>query len=404
MIYTFSALNKEGKTLKEEIEAGSYHEAIGVLHQRGLIPVEIKQKKKELSSDLLSKLSTVSLQDKILFVKNLSILVKAGVPLTRALKILSEQTKNPKFKKILQNIHKQVESGKSMSEGFAAYPGVFKNIFISMFKVGELSGSLDKSMEYLAYQLEREHELKSKTKGAMIYPAVVVFAIVIVGVLMSIFVLPSLVSIFKDSGMTLPLTTRVVIGFVDFMSGHTILALGGIVGFVALIIATYRSTPGRRMFDTIFLKIFIIGSIVQKVNLARFSRTMSSMLKSGTPIIESLQVTADAMDNVRYREALQQAVQDVRVGKSLTASLSQSPTLFNYLIVQMIGVGEESGNVDGILEELAGHYESEVDDTMRNFSSVIEPLMILFIGGIVGLLAVALISPIYSLTQGGGVG
>jgi type IV pilus assembly protein PilC len=404
MLFTYSALNKDGKTVKEDIEAVSYHEAINVLHQRGLIPVEIKEKRQQLSSSVLAKFSSVSLQDKILFVKNLSILVRAGVPLTKAIRILAEQTKSPKFKNILQSIHKQVESGKSLSEAFGQYPGTFKNIFISMFKVGELSGSLDKSLEYLAYQLDREHNLKSKTRGAMIYPAVVVFAIVLVGILMSIFVLPSLVSIFKDSGMQLPLMTRIVIGFVDFMSNHTVLALGGFIGITVGTVALYRTATGRRIFDTAILGMFVIGAIVQKINLARFSRTMSSMLKSGTPIIEALQVTADAMDNVRYREALQKAVQDIKVGKTLTASLSQHPRLFNYLVVQMIGVGEESGNVDSILEELAGHYEAEVDDTMRNFSSVIEPLMILFIGAIVGILAVALISPIYSLTQGDSIG
>ena len=401
MIFKYTALNKEGKSEKEEIEAASYHEAVNFLHQKGLIPVELSEKKVALSVSFLAKFSSVSLQDKILLVKNLSILLRAGVPLTRALKIMADQAKNPKFRQILQDVHKQVESGKSLSEAFAAYPSVFKNVFISMFKVGELSGSLDKSLEYLAYQLEREHEIKAKTKGAMMYPAVVVFAIIVVGVLMSIFVLPSLVGVFKETNQELPVMTKAVIAFTDFMSGHPVLVLAIMIGLVVGAVAGYRTTSGRSVFDKVIIKFPVIGNIVQKVNLARFSRTISSMLKSGTPIIEGLQVCADSMDNVHYRAALQEAVQDVRVGKTLTASLSKHPELFNYLVLQMIGVGEESGNVDTILEELAGHYEAEVDDTMRNFSSVIEPIMILVIGGIVGVLAIALISPIYNMTQGG---
>lgn len=399
MLFKYAALNKTGATEKDQIEAVSYHEAVTMLHQKGLIPVEITEKRKEIGTSVLTMFSKVSLQDKILLVKNLSILLKAGVPLTRSLKIIMEQSKNAKFRSILSDIHKRVESGKSISEAFSAYPNTFSNIFISMFKVGEMSGTLDKSLDYLAYQLDREHNLKSKTKGAMIYPAIVIFALAIVGILMSIFVLPNMLAIFKDANMELPFMTRMVIAIVDFMSEKTFLAIGSMLGFVIACVAAYKSPAGRAVFDKLILKVFIIGNIVQKVNLARFSRTMSSMLKSGTSITDSLQVTADAMDNVRYRNALEKALQDVKVGKTLTSSLSNRPELFNYLIVQMIGVGEESGSVDDILNQLATHYEEEVDDVMKNFSTILEPIMMLFIGSIVGILALALLSPIYKLTQ-----
>ncbi len=402
MKFKYTAINKEGLNIEETIEAASYHEAVNTLHQKGLIPTDIQEAKINPVQVFLNKFSTVSLQDKILFVQNLSIMLKAGIPLTKGVRILANQAKNPKLRMILTDIYNDIESGKSMAEALEKYPSVFKNIFISMFKVGEMSGSLDKSLEQLGIQLQREHELASKTKGAMIYPAVVVFAIVIVGVLMSIFVLPSLIGIFKDSDIPLPFMTRVVIAFVDFMSEQTLLALGIIMLVVGGVITVLKTEVGMAAFDKVLLRAPIFGDISKKINMARFSRTMSSMLKSGTPILECLSISADSMGNTQYRDAIKDIAKEVRVGKSLTASLMKYPKLFDYIVTQMVGVGEESGNVETILGEMAQHYEEEVDDTMRNMSSIIEPVMILVIGGVVGVLAVALISPIYSLTQAGG--
>lgn len=402
MQFKYSAINKTGASESDVVEAASYREAVNALHQKGLIPTEVREVGEKASMKFLNNLSSVSLQDKILFIQNLSIMLKAGIPLSRALKILAAQARNPKLKSILEDVYNQVESGKSLSEAMSKYPRTFQNVIISMFKVGEASGTLDKSLEYLTVQLQREHELTSKTKGAMIYPAVVVFAIVVVGILMSIFVLPSLIGIFKDANMQLPLMTRIVIGFVDFMSGHTVLALTLIIGSVGGVWAILRTEKGMRGFDVIILHTYIIGGVSKKINMARFARTMSSMLKSGTPILESLQIASDSLGNSQYRDAIKAAAQDVKVGKTLTSALTKYPNLFDYIVTQMIGVGEESGSVETILGELAERYEAEVDDTMKNMSSVIEPLMILVIGAVVGVLAIALISPIYNLTSNAG--
>jgi type IV pilus assembly protein PilC len=399
MLFKYTALNKDAKIEEDEIEAGSAHEAANMLHQKGLIPTEIKEKTENFAAKFAVNFSSVSLQDKILFIQNLSIMMKAGISLAKALKILATQTKNPKFKDVLQKIYLDIQAGKSVSESLVKFPKIFSNIFVSMFKVGEASGGLDKSLEYLGIQLQREHDIKTKTKGAMIYPAVVVSAIVIVGILMSIFVLPSLIAIFEDSKTELPFMTRMVIAFTNFMTDHTILVIVGLIVLVAGTVSFVKTKFGGRIFDKMLLYTPVIGEIAKKINLARFARTVSSMLKSGTPILESLQIAGDSLDNTMYKDAMHDAVQDVRSGKTLTSSLSKHPRLFSYLITQMIGVGEESGNVDTILDELAAHYEAEVDDTMKNISSVIEPLMILVIGSVVGVLAVALLSPIYSLTQ-----
>ena len=222
---------------------------------------------------------------------------------------------------------------------------------------------------------------------------------VIIGILLAIFVLPGLMSIFKEQEATLPLTTRIVMGFSDFMSGHVFLVIGGLIAFIAGIIAIYRTYPGQRAFDVASLHILSVGTVVKKVNLARFARILSSMLKSGIPIIQALDVAGDSLGSIPYRELVKAAAGEVKVGKTLAESLGKNSTLFPVLVVQMIQVGEESGTVQEILEQLAGHYEEEVDNTLKNLSSIIEPLLLLTIGAVVGLLAVALISPIYSIYQ-----
>ena len=402
MLFNYAAINKEGVVEKDQIEAGSYKEAVEILHKKSLIPTDIRQKNQIGSVAFFSQFSGVSLQDKILLVKNLSVLMKAGISLSRSLNILAKQTANAKLQKVLDEVAKKVESGKSFAEALQEHKNIFPNIFISMVRVGEVSGTLDKNLEYLAIQLQREHELVAKTKGALIYPAVVMFAVIIIGILMSIFVLPSLTAIFKDQQVQLPLTTRIVIAIVDFMSGHTLLALSIMAAIVFALVATFKTESGKNFSDRLIVSAPVIGPISRSINMARFSRVMSSMLKSGTPILEGLQVAADSMGNNEYKLAITAAVKDVRVGKSLASSLALHQKLFSYLVTQMVAVGEESGNVDGILEELAVHYEEEVDETMRNLSSIIEPVMILVIGAVVGVLALALISPIYSITQNAG--
>ena len=326
-------------------------------------------------------------------------MLKAGISISRGMQILVKQTKNAKMKNILSEVYSKVQAGKSLSESMADYGSVFSNIFISMIKVGEISGNLEKSLEYLSVQLHREADLKSKTRSAMIYPAVIVGAMVIIGILMSIFVLPKLTSIFKEFDTQLPFTTRVVIGVADFMSGHAIVVLVGLAAIITGLIAGYRTYLGKKYFDIFLLHMFVINTIVKKVNLARFSRILSSLLKSGIPIVQGLEVAGQSMGSIPYRELIAEAATDVKLGKSLTDSLGKNEVLFPVLVVQMLQVGEESGTVEDILGQLALHYEEEVDTTLRNLSSIIEPLLLLTIGGVVGVLALALISPIYNIGQ-----
>ena len=402
MEYKYSAINKSGQTESDMITASSYHDAVSQLHSKGLIPTEVLEHKPDVLNTFLTKLSGVSLNDKILFIQNLSVMLKAGIGMGKALKILSTQTANRRFKQILDQVFQDVEAGKSLGDALARYPQAFNNIFVSMVRVGELSGNLDKSLEYLGIQLQREHNIIAKVRGAMIYPMVIVFAVVVIGFLLGLFVLPSLLSTFKDSGVALPLPTRIIIFLVDLLQQHTFLIIGGLIGLVIAFIAVLRTEKGQRIFDKILVNTPIFGGIVKKLNMARFARIMSSMLKSGTPILEGLQIAADSLGNYEYKNAINVTVQDVKVGKTMAESLAKYPKLFIYLVTQMISVGEESGTVEAILEEIAVRYEAEVDDTMSNLSSVIEPVLILGIGTVVGILALALIGPIYSISSSAG--
>ena len=399
MEFTYTAITKDGQRETATIQAPNLAAAGHLIKERGLIPTSIKDHGKIDWLGKLKSISTVSLAEKIGFVENLSIMLKAGISISRSLQILVKQTKNSKLQGILQDVYQQVQQGKSLAEALEKYPGIFSNIFFSMIKVGELSGNLDKSLEYLSIQLQREASLKSKVKGAMIYPSVIVSAMLIIGVLMSIFVLPQLTSVFKDFATDLPFTTKMVMAFADFMSGHAVLVIIALVGMVAGFVGIIRTKPGERAMDVFFLHFFVINNIIKKINLARFARILSSLLKSGIPIVQGLEVAGNSLGNIPYRELVLSASQDVKVGKSLTESLSKNETLFPVLVVQMIEVGEESGTVQEILEQLAVHYEEEVDNILTNLSSVIEPLLLLFIGGVVGFLAMALIAPIYNIGQ-----
>ncbi len=397
--FTYTALAKDGRRETSTIEAVDSLAAGHLLKEQGLMPVEINEVGKKVGLSFFSGFGSVKLREKIVFIEDLGIMIKSGIAAPRALKIIAKQTKNKKFKDCVSDNAHQVESGKTLHEALELYPKIFSHIFVSMIKVGELSGNLEKSLEYLGVQLEREADLKSKTKGAMIYPAVIVGAMVIMGFLMGVFVLPKLTATFKEFGGKLPLMTRMVVGLTDFIAGNAILVaivlFGGGIGGVLYA----RTASGSKLVDTILLRAPVISSIIKKINLARFARILSSMMKSGIAIVEGLTVSSEALGNYYYKEAIAKAAEEVKLGKNITQALEKDERLFPVIVVQMLQVGEETGSLETILQQLAEHYESDIDATMRNISSIIEPVLLLVIGAVVGVLALALISPIYNLSQ-----
>ena len=347
-IFNYSATNKDGKIESGTIESVNLVSAGHLLKERGLIPLDLKEKKSRDWMAMIQGFATVPLKEKIAFIQNLDLLLRSGVSAPRAMRIIAKQTGNNKFKNTINIMAGNIEAGKSMHEVMEDYPKIFSHIFVSMVEVGEISGNLEKSLEYLRVQLQREADLKSKTKGAMIYPAVIISAMVIIGIALAIFVLPSLTATFKDFNTDLPVMTKIVIAFSDFMAGHAVLVIGGLIGLVAGAIVFLRSTVGMRLLDGFLLNMPLVNPVVKKINMARFSRILGSLMKSGVAVVEGLKVTAQAMDNVYYQEIIEETSEKVKLGKPLTDALSAHDKLFPFIVTQMLVIGEETGNLEAI--------------------------------------------------------
>ena len=341
----------------------------------------------------------ISLRDKIFFVQNLRIMIKGGLSLRAALQTVAEQISNKYFKEVIGNVWKEVESGVTFSQALEKYPKVFSDLFINMIKSGELSGNLEQVLERLHIQMKRDHDLISKVKGAMIYPAVVLIAMVGIGTAMIIFVVPKLIAIFEEFRAQLPLPTRILIGISKFITGHGLIVAGGLFLFVFLFTKFYQSQSGKKFFHKLFLKLPVMANIVKKINLARFCRTTSSLLKTDIPIVQSLKITSLVVSNLYYRAALVDASQKITKGLQINKVLSDYPKLFPPTVIQMLKVGEESGAVEEVLDEVAQFYEEDINQVMETLPSIIEPILILVLGLGVGGMAVAVIMPMYSLTQ-----
>lgn len=341
----------------------------------------------------------VPFSQKMMVFHHLQVMIGAGLPIVSGLKVLSEEIENKGLRLIVGEIKKEVEKGKQLSEAILKYPKIFPVIYASMIAAGESAGQLEEALRNVYEQMYKSHELSSKVRNAMIYPAVIVTAMVGVAIEVVFFVLPNVISMFEDFGADLPIATRILIGITKFGQNYGIFV---IIGFIAMIIL-YKFLMRRADFKTVIhkllLKIPIFGPIIKKINLASFTMTLSSLLQSAVPIIEAVRTTAEVQTNVTYKLAIMETVNELRTGVPLSSILRRYPKLFPPTITEMVLVGEESGQLEKMLQEMAKHYTTEVDDTMNNFSKIIEPVIILFLGlGVAGV-AVAVIMPMYSLAQ-----
>lgn len=389
-----------GASEHDVMSALNEHSVAEALRARGLSPTAISAVRKSFDiHDLLEAITTIKLIDKITFIKNLSVMLRAGLPAARCLKILSAQTTNPKFAKIISELGRSVEGGTTLADAMAKYPRVFSPIFVSMVRVGEVSGNLEKNLLYLSEQMQRDYDLISKARGALTYPIIVMVALAIVGFLMFTFVLPKLTATFNDLNVQLPLMTRVVMATVDIFARYGILIF---VLFLLMIIGFFywrKTESGKKIVHKLVFYIPISSRIVKQINLARFVRTFSSLIKSGMQIVEALEVSSHVVGNIYYQKVISDAAARVKVGSPLATSFKKQPKLFPNLVVEMMEVGEESGTTDQVLAEVANFYETEVDQTMKNLSTILEPVIMMVIGAVVGLLAIALVTPIYNITQ-----
>ncbi len=398
--FAYVARNKAGVIEKNVMTAMNERAVSEALRAQGLIPTLIKPATRAFDvTALFNSVRSIKLIDKITFIKNLSVMIKAGLPVSKSLRILTDQTPNPRFRKVIADISRQLEGGTSLADAMLKHPDVFSSIFVNMVRVGEVSGNLEQNLHYLADQMQRDYDMMSKARGAMTYPIIVLVALAIVGFLMFTFVLPKLTSTFTDLKVELPLMTRFVIGLVNIFANYGILVFIGMIGAIVGFMYWRKTDGGKAIVHKAILYIPIFAPIVIKINMARFVRVFSSLIKSGMSIVEALEVSSNVVGNIYYQKVISEAASKVKIGSPLTTAFKKQPKLFSHLVVQMMEVGEESGTTDVVLTEVAEFYEAEVDQTMKNLSSIMEPVLMMVIGTVVGFLAVALITPIYSITQ-----
>ncbi|RMD59232.1 type II secretion system F family protein [Candidatus Parcubacteria bacterium] len=361
-------------------------------------PEEKAQNIVDKINDFLLRFSSVPLKEKLFFVQHLGLMLRSGISLSVALKTLGEQTENPKLKKILKEIASKVDKGNSFAECLEPYKNIFGEMFVNMVAAGEASGKLENVLQQIYLQMKKEHALISRIKGALTYPAIIVIAMIGIGIFMMMFIVPKITSIFLELNAELPLATKILIAVSNAMANHALTTIIIIIFTVVLIIQILRTHQGKYWFQALLLHLPIFGPIVKKVNVARFSRNISSLLQTDIMIIRAFQITAKVLGNLHYRKALMEMSQEIKKGGTVHETIKKYPKLFPPVVVQMVAVGEETGSLDSILIELADFYEEEINQIMENLPSIIEPLLILMLGLGVGGVAVAIILPMYNIT------
>lgn len=381
---------KDEKQLAKELRAEGFLVTSVELVEAEAAGVEVR---------FLDRFIAIPLKEKMVFARNLAVMVSSGLTVSRAVSNLAIQTNNKRFKKILQSIYEDVQAGKQLSEGLAKYPSVFNELFVNMVAVGEVSGNLEEVLDILALQLEKEHDLISKVRGAMTYPAVIVVAMIGIGILMLTYILPKITQVFVDMDVELPATTVFIINLSNFVRDHWIITIGLFVGVLLSIRFFYKTDVGRHFFHWLFLRLPIVGGITIKVNSARFARIYSSLLRSGVSVVKAMEIVARTLGNVYYKEALTAGIDEIQKGTELSKIIEKYPKIFPVLVPQIIQVGEETGKTEDVLQRLAEFYEEEVSQITKNMSSIVEPILMLLIGGSVGFFAVAMLQPMYSVLE-----
>ncbi|HEY9584614.1 MAG TPA: type II secretion system F family protein [Candidatus Paceibacterota bacterium] len=340
---------------------------------------------------------SIPLHQKIIFAKNVAAMIEAGLPLSRALSVIERQIGNAGMKKIIAEVNESIKKGLSFSDSLAKFPGVFSSLFVSIVRSGEEGGNLPEALRIITGQLERIYFIQRKVRGALMYPAVIISLIILVGILMFIFVVPKLTSTFTELKVTLPLSTQIIISTSTFLKDHIFISLGAVLGVIFLVWMAIKTPRGERIFDFISIKFPLIGPMVKETNTARAARTLSSLLASGVNVVEALQITNDVVQNYYFKEVLRKAKESIQKGSPLSTPFSENDQIYPAFFGEMVAAGEETGNLSSMLSDVATFYENEVDEMTKNFSTIIEPLIMIVIGGAVGFFAYAMLTPMYSM-------
>lgn len=409
MQFTYKARTQDGKTVSGSAEATNKQALIGLLHKQGLQPILIKARKRGRTANVFGPSKKVKLSELVIFTRQLATMIGAGVPLARSLNALQNDAANPYFHDVLQGVTKDVESGIPLADALGKYPNVFSDVYTNMVNAGEEGGILDEILKRLATQVEQDASIRKKIKSAMAYPVVILVITIVAFFGIMLFVVPKLGAILLSLGgpnAKLPIYTQVLLNMSNFCTKSSviphvpnlffILALAGVGGFYLL---RYIKTPiGKYQFHSFLLKIPIIKVVILKIAVARFSRTFASLMGAGVSVLDALDITGAAIGNKVIEKELKEAAIEVRNGKPLSEPISKSEH-FPPIVAQMLLVGEETGQIDTVLTKIADFYEEEVAVLIDGLASIIEPVMIVFLGAGVGLIAASVMGPISSLSK-----
>ncbi|HWA64551.1 MAG TPA: type II secretion system F family protein [Candidatus Paceibacterota bacterium] len=402
MEFNYQVKNPAGQISEGVINAPDENTAVSILHNKGFVVFSLNPVKKDLLNvDVNHLFAHVNNKDIVVFTRQLATLVEADMPIAEGLRTLAAQIEKPPFKKVILDVASRVEAGTSLSGALAVYPKFFSSFYIKLTQAGEVSGKLQGSLLYLADYLERSQGINSKIRGALTYPAFVVGALIIVAGIMGVYVLPQLLSVFKDSGITdLPVTTRILIAVTNFVNAYLYYILGVVVIGGFIIVRFIRSAEGKVWLDDIMIKAPAIGIVVRNLFLARIGESLSTLVKSGIPILDSLQITADLVGNTNYRNIMLAAQDQVRGGGKISEILIQHAIEIPPLFASMVSIGERTGKLDYMLEHVAKFYKSESENTINTITQLLEPVIVLILGFAVAILVSSILLPIYSLVGG----
>lgn len=404
--FTYTGEDSEGKKIKNTVESEDRFGVYAIARAQGHTVSTIETTKsfdvqKWLNVEKINyMLSRVKTDELVMTTRNLGSMLTAGLTISRALTVVERQSSNPRLKGVVKRVVERINQGDPFYETLKEFPEVFDDLYVAMVRAGEESGNLAQSLQTLAIQMERSSTLMKKVKGAMIYPTIVLIVMVIIGILMMIYVMPQITGVFKGMNKDLPATTTFLIGMSDFLVEYTFLAIGGMIAGVVGFIYFLRTKWGKIAASWIIPKLPVIGTLAKETNSARTARTLSSLLNSGVDVLQSIRITEEVLQNVYYKEILREAADRVEKGTALSEVFIERKDLYPILVGEMILVGEETGSISGMLGELAIFYETEVERKTKDLSTIVEPILMVVIGGSVGFFALALIAPIYSISDG----
>ena len=394
-VYVWVAQGRAGEMKKGETEALNEAAVRTQLRRQGLKPTKVKEKPKDLL-EMIPFRGSVKGKDVVIFSRQFSTMISAGLPLIQCLDILASQEQNKAFARIIRNIKEDIEGGSTLTDALKKYPKVFDDLFINMIAAGEAGGILDTILNRLATYLEKAMKLKRKVKGAMTYPAVVLFVSCAVITLLLVKVVPVFQGIFSGMGRELPFLTQFLIDLSSFITNNALYIVGAMIVAIVALVKFYQTDRGRTLFDRLILKPPVIGPLMRKVAIAKFTRTLSTMISSGVPILDGLEIVSRTAGNKIVEKALMETRKNISEGKTIAEPLAAT-SVFPPMVVQMIAVGEATGSLDSMLTKIADFYDDEVETAVNAMTSMLEPMLMVFLGGVVGGMIVAMYLPIFQI-------